>query len=236
MPSMTMCAAYLYDILNLQAGLTAVIGGGGKTTLLQILGTELAQSGHTAVLCTSTKFLPFREVVTLRDPNEDLLRDVLSERKVAAVGSAVPGTKKLGPAAISFEALADLAEYVLVEADGSAGLPMKAHAPHEPVLPSGAGEVIAVVGASGFGKPILEAAHRPELYAKLAGAAPDSPITPAGEARVLDAEHLHTQVFVNQVDSPRDLIAAQALSGLLSCHVTCGALRDPARRVQFHWT
>ncbi len=42
---------------------------------------------------------------------------------------------------------AGLFDSILVEADGARGKPLKAPAPHEPVLPSRADCVVAVVGA-----------------------------------------------------------------------------------------
>ena len=75
-------------------------------------------------------------------------------------------------------------EYVLVEADGSAQRPFKAHAPHEPVIPKEANQTICVVGASGFGRPIRETVHRYELYVNLSGATEDQAVTPETEAAV----------------------------------------------------
>ena len=45
--------------LEIVPGVTAVIGGGGKTTLLRTLGGELAAAGHAVLLCTTTKIFPF---------------------------------------------------------------------------------------------------------------------------------------------------------------------------------
>ena len=123
------------------------------------------------------------------------------------------------------ELLAGLADYVLVEADGSAGRPMKAHAPHEPVIPPQANQTICVVGASGFGQPVSLAAHRPERYARLAGVTLDTPVTPELEAGVLAAEGLHDRIYVNQADTEKRLSAGKELKGLLSCQVAVGALR-----------
>ena len=115
--------------------------------------------------------------------------------------------------------------YVLVEADGAARRPLKAHAPHEPVIPAEANQTICVVGASGFGQPIADAAHRPERYAALAGAAETAEATPETEAAVLRAEALHTRVYVNQVETLWDLADAKALAALLDCPVLAGSLQ-----------
>ena len=49
----------LAELLDIRPGVTAVIGGGGKTTLLRTLGEELSRT-HTVLLCTTTKIFPFQ--------------------------------------------------------------------------------------------------------------------------------------------------------------------------------
>ena len=49
----------LARLLDIRPGVTAVIGSGGKTTLLRMLGEELAEAGGRVLLCTTTKILPF---------------------------------------------------------------------------------------------------------------------------------------------------------------------------------
>ena len=51
----------LSQLLDIRPGVTAVIGGGGKTTLLRTLGEELAGQ-HPVLLCTTTKILPFSDL------------------------------------------------------------------------------------------------------------------------------------------------------------------------------
>jgi probable selenium-dependent hydroxylase accessory protein YqeC len=62
-----------------------------------------------------------------------------------------------------------LSQIYTIEADGSRGHPLKAHAAHEPLIPKQAERILYVVGADGIGKKVIEAAHRPELYAKKTG-------------------------------------------------------------------
>ena len=214
----------LEQALEIRRGITAIIGGGGKTSLLRILGEDLAEQGHTVLLCTTTKIFPFPGLVNLESPTIEELKNALTVHRLIAAGTPLFGTGKLSALKLPMEVLADLADYVLVEADGSAGRPVKAHAPYEPVIPSEAVQVICVVGASGFGLHIEQAAHRPELYAKLAGVTPDTPVTPELEATVLKAENLHSQVYVNQADTPHRLSEGKKLKDLLHCPVTVGAL------------
>ena len=215
----------LDQALGIGRGVTAVIGGGGKTTLLRTLGEGLARRGHRVVLCTTTKFFPFPGLENLISPTQDNLRRALERCGLVAVGAPVPGTGKLTVPELPMEQLAVLVDYVLVEADGSAGRPMKAHAPHEPVIPPEADQTVLVVGASGFGRPIAQAAHRPERYAELAGVTPEEPVTPELAAAVLRTEGLHQRVFINQVETSRDLAHARRLGELLLCPVWAGALQ-----------
>ncbi|MDD5799939.1 MAG: selenium cofactor biosynthesis protein YqeC [Coriobacteriales bacterium] len=99
--------------------------------------------------------------------------------------------------------------YLLIEADGSRGLPLKAHADWEPVVPPSTQRCILMVGAAGFGRPVGVAAHRPELFCSRAGCSLESAASPERVADEIASEiecgALHFDVaFVNQVDSGRD--------------------------------
>lgn len=211
----------LSQLLDIRPGVTAVIGGGGKTTLLRALGEELA-GRHTVLLCTTTNIFPFPDLPCARTAAElDALRP---GHRLLCAGTDVPGTGKLTAPETPMALLAERFDYVLVEADGAARRPLKAHAPHEPVVPPEADQTICVVGASGFGRPISEAAHRPERYALLAGVSEAAEAAPETEAAVLTAEGLHTRIYVNQVETPSALADAKALAALLDCPVLAGSL------------
>ena len=215
----------LDQALNIHRGVTAVIGGGGKTTFLRVLGERLACRGYRVLLCTTTRFFPFPGLANLSSPTHDSLRQALKRHSLVVAGTPVPDTGKLTALDLPMDLLATMANYVLVEADGSAGRPMKAHAPHEPVIPPEANQTVLIVGASGFGQPIVQAAHRPELYASLAGVTPEELVTPALSAAVLKAEGLHQRIFINQAETSWDLAQARQLGKLLTCPVWAGALQ-----------
>lgn len=211
----------LAERLEICPGVTAVIGGGGKTTLLRTLGEELART-RSVLLCTTTKIFPFPGLPCARDGAE--LERLRREFRLLCAGRELPGTGKLTAPDVPMEQLAERFDYVLVEADGAARRPLKAHAPHEPVIPAAANRVVCVVGASGFGRPISQAAHRPELYAALAGVEAEAPATPETEAAVLTKEALHDGVYINQIETETARSAAGALAKLLGCPVTGGSL------------
>lgn len=220
----------LAEVLRVRRGVTAVVGSGGKTTLLAALARELP---GTVALTTTTHVLPFAGVETLLNPTADEVAATLGRTRVVCVGSPTGGAPdreagapgKLAAPALGAATLAELADYVLVEADGSRRLPLKAHAPWEPVVPEGSAQTILMVGASGFGRPVREAAHRPERFCELAGCAPDDTATPELVARVICAEGLTTRVVVNQADTPEMLRSARELARHLDVPVAAGSLR-----------
>lgn len=191
----------LASSLGVRPGITAVIGAGGKTTLLRLLAKELTtpcdgMSGPSnVILCTSTHILPFPEYPSVETPpgtaSEDCdcsvsgrIHKALEVSPIVCVGtpetSLKAGAVKYTAPSVPFEQLAEIADYVLVEADGSRHHSFKAHAAHEPVIPEGSGLVIYVAGASGFMKPVRDAVHRPELFCAQMNRllSPESRITP----------------------------------------------------------
>ena len=212
----------LSGLLDIRPGVTAVIGGGGKTTLLRALGEELS-GRHAVLLCTTTKIFPFPDLPCARTAAE--LEALRRGHRLLCAGTDVPGVGKLAAPPLPMARLAEMFDYVLVEADGAAGHPLKAHAPWEPVIPEEANQVVCVVGASGFGRPVLEAAHRPERYAALAGVRLTAEATPETETAVLAAEGLPARIYVNQVESRTDLANTRRLAELTGCPVLAGSLR-----------
>lgn len=221
----------LQDALGIPRGITSVIGGGGKTTLLSVLARELAGGGATVALTTSTHFLPFEGMPALSGPGE---WDAAAS-PVACFASPTREGKLTVPAC-GIPALAEAADYVLVEADGSKRLPLKAHAEWEPAVPKSSEWCVLVLGGSGFGRPVSEAVHRPELFCELAGCEGDADATPKLVAAAIAAETASGRiapdvVVVNQAEDPRVVDAARAFARALQEHgagvpVLAGSIRD----------
>lgn len=210
--------------LGVREGVLFVIGSGGKTTLLATLARELPGA---VILCTTTHMLPFPGIPLLPGDEMQPVREALLRERVVCLGR--PDEKgKLTAPALPMSQLQTLAPWVLVEADGSKHLPLKAHAPYEPVIPPESRQTILVVGASGFGRPILQAVHRPERFCALTGAAPEDLVTPELAARAIAREGLARQVLLNQVEERADWAAAQAFARALEgsgMAVWAGSLR-----------
>lgn len=222
------------------APLVAVIGGGGKTTLLHSLAEELREQGAHVVLATTTHFMPFDGIETVSSGDMGKLARVLERGDVACAAAPAAASAgaagKLGPSPLSIAQLREVADVVLVEADGSKRLPLKLHAEHEPVVPAGSARVVYVLGASGFGQPLARACHRAELASERLGIGGREPATPELVAHLLADEIARgivtpTHVIVNQVEDEAAREQAQAFAAELrrlgvATPVLAGSIRE----------
>jgi probable selenium-dependent hydroxylase accessory protein YqeC len=168
--------------------LVAIVGAGGKSTILFLLGAELSGRGAKVVVTTTTMMAEdqvTRPTCTSAAPAA--VREALTPGvPLMVVTGTVPG-KVTGPDADDVDRLfsGTDADYVLVEADGARSNAIKAPGPHEPVIPSRSTTVIVVMSAAAIGRTLRTVAHRPDRVAALAGIAPDDPLSVDAAARVL---------------------------------------------------
>lgn len=212
----------LSEYLEIRRGITCIIGSGGKTTLIGALARELRQRG-TVLITTTTHIYPAEGVTCITRPEE--VRAAVEREGVVCAGTPCMDGKLAGLPIGTLE-LEKLADFVLVEADGSKGLPLKAHLPHEPVLLPNAQQVICVAGLSGLGEPISQCAHRPDRFAQLCGCQVTDIATPQRLAAVLNREHFHHRVLLNQAHSVEEYQLAAQVAQQLSCSVFGGSLQE----------
>lgn len=151
-----------------------LIGGGGKTTLMFRLAAAWAGRGEPVICTTTTKIAPpaAAECPDLRLGELGPLVAGLRERPSVFVTLVrrLDAGKCHGFPADGALSLRDETRHLVVEADGAAGRPVKAHAAHEPVIATGATCVVAVVGGWCVGAPLdAQHVHRPERFAALSG-------------------------------------------------------------------
>jgi probable selenium-dependent hydroxylase accessory protein YqeC len=117
-------------------------------------------------------------------------------------------------------------DLVLIEGDGSRGLPLKAWAAHEPVVPPFTTATAGIMPLWPLGLPASDRIiHRLPLFTALGGAAEGEPLRPEHLARVITGtggagRGLFTEargariLFFNQIDDG-DLRQAEGLAALL---------------------
>ena len=237
----------LASALKIEPGITAIIGSGGKSTLLRALGLELMRAGGRALLCTTTHMFPVAGVPwdgssrrldaapwrpgALHAPGCTCEACAgLARGSICQAGVLDPETGKLSSPAEPLDHLAQRFDYVLAEADGSKRLSLKAHAAWEPVIPTGTANVVWVVGASGLGKPVDEVVHRPELFCERCGCEPTDIATPERVAQVLNAELQalelnNARIMLNQADMLADPTMADRFEAALNRDVIATSLK-----------
>jgi molybdenum cofactor cytidylyltransferase len=239
--------------------LIALVGAGGKTTLMFHLAGELADAGAQVVTTMTTHIfagqtalapasLVYRDANSLRT---QLPSTLARYRHVLIVGAEEVETNKLQglpPDVIDHLAALPAADVVIVEADGSRRLPFKAPAEHEPVIPSDTTIVVPIVGMEIVGRSLTaENVHRPQRIAALTGAAPGDPVTPemiaavvahpdGGAKGVPSAARLIP--FLNKAENAGTLAAAREIARLLlrsarvdTVLIGAAASEDPVREV-----
>ena len=166
----------------------AFVGGGGKTTLMFTLAEELCQEKRRIVTSTTTKIWHHEAqntpCIVFTQSNvswKDSLREGLDRHGHVFVTESLLDSGKVK--GISSSLADDLyqnqgIDYLLVEADGSAGHPVKAHAEYEPVIPDTATKVVAVLGLESLGRQIEPGTvFRVNSFIKLTGLKPGQKLT-----------------------------------------------------------
>lgn len=210
--------------------LVAVVGGGGKSSLMFALGRALpgrvVMTTTTRIFAAQTNQAPTFCSLAEEDWERHLGR---FESSLLVIGR-VEGERAVGvPRELPAEILARSdVDFVVAEADGSRMLPVKAPANHEPVIPDGTSLLVVVVGIDALSGPIRDVAHRPELVASLTGGTPDDLLTPESLATLLTAsegglknapENVRIAVLINKVESPTQRDRAE--------HTADFVLREP---------
>lgn len=191
----------LSELLSFQPGiLVALVGAGGKTTIMFRLAAELAAHGERVITTTTTHIF-----VPRSDQTEALILTAEYERWRETIAEALATHRHITIAAntttegklqgIPPEWADDLRTSpgigaVLVEADGAKGHLIKAPAAHEPVIPASADLVLLLMSADALGQPLSAAiAHRPEQISVLTGLALGETITPQALATLATSKY-----------------------------------------------
>ncbi len=132
----------------------AVVGAGGKSTLIENLAEKFAAENKKVCITTTTHIYK----------NHD--------RENIFYAGTDEGEKLSYPGDENFSRLCASYDVVLVEADGSKHFPIKIPNENEPVIPSNVNEIFVVMGLNALGRPVGEVCQRfdkEKLIAKFPG-------------------------------------------------------------------
>ncbi|MDJ0923651.1 MAG: selenium cofactor biosynthesis protein YqeC [Acidimicrobiia bacterium] len=209
--------------------LISLVGGGGKSTVLFGLGSELAAAGRRVILTTTTKMgreqaMLARTICWSADTRS--ANEALDKPGPVMLLTAGDDHKVTGPAPEVVDRLFREAgaDFVIVEADGSWQRPLKAPAAHEPVVPSTTTTVLILMGAGAVGRPLNEVTHRVEEAVRFTSLPPDHILTvedcarilvhPDGALRVCPPQS-RVLVAVSRIRTTEHVASAKRLSQLL---------------------
>ncbi len=164
------------SIINISNNdLVAIVGGGGKSSLMFALANSLSDSR--VVTTTTTRIFAAQMSIApatcfYDEKDEETFFAAISDALdahgqclvVGSVGAGSNVEKAFGvPPSLPARLLARVdVNIVLVEADGSRMRPIKAPADHEPVIPTETTLVVPVVGIDAINGRLSTIAHRPE--------------------------------------------------------------------------
>ena len=131
----------LTECLEIQKGITSFVGGGGKSTIIKKISEEIKNS----VIVTTTTHI---YAPKLYYNNVDDVKNAIKSEHIITVGNNC-GNNKL-EMAIEPHILESIADFILVEADGSRRLPLKVPATNEPVIPRGNKKTVLICGIAKF--------------------------------------------------------------------------------------
>ena len=141
----------------------AIVGAGGKTSLIRKLAKEYREQGRKVFVTTSTHM--FVEKDTLVTEHVDKIVEELEKCGYVMAGAPCGEKIKALPLEVYME-VCKYADEVLIEADGSKHLPLKFPNENEPVIYDNVDEIIVVCGLHGLGKAASEVVHRFEIACK----------------------------------------------------------------------
>lgn len=156
----------------------AVVGGGGKTSLIYRLNDELQAMGKKVIITTTTHMAYEARRPFTSGRNIEETDSLIAQYGYVVAAEREEGTGKI--IALPPELLMTLRDHcdvLLIEADGARQMPLKVPESWEPAIPTIAELVISVVGLDCLGKPISETTHRMERTAEFLKKGLNAPVT-----------------------------------------------------------
>lgn len=218
---MIICNGVNYDslseCLDIKKGITSFVGGGGKSTIIKRISEEIKNS---VIITTTTHiYAPKLYYTNIADA-----QNAIKSEHIITVGKNC-GNNKLEMAVEPY-ILVNIADFVLVEADGSKRLPLKVPANNEPVIPKENRKIILVCGIDALNNRIIDVCHRAEKTAEFLGKDINERIEILDIAKILSSAYSNIDcAIINKVDDNIDYNNALEISKYVNSKVViCGGL------------
>ncbi len=208
--------------------LISVVGGGGKTSLIQWLAEYYAEQGKRVVVAPSTKICADDVTpIVLASEHADLVqatRQCLQQNVIVTLCAEADSEnnkyKGLDVSIISHLKQLQVADIILCEADGARHKPLKAPNAQEPVIVPQTDVYVGVVGLDALYKPLqADYVHRTEIFSKLVDLPLGQRVEFSHIVRLAQAEdglfkncpeNCHKLLFLNKFDVLNDVSCLEA--------------------------
>lgn len=143
------------------------VGAGGKSSLIDAIAKWGSNQGKKVLVTTTTHiFKPQSEILATSEKQLQKIWEAGHWAVIGAIEEKKPQKLKMPDSDWMKQAM-ELADLVLIEADGSKRLPCKVPADHEPVLLPESDIVVAVLGLSALRHSLKECCFRTEQAKRL---------------------------------------------------------------------
>ena len=212
---------YFLDLLKLDIEkypVIAVVGGGGKTSLIYRLNEELQSIGKKVIISTTTHMACDPTLPLVGRTELEKIPEMLEKYGfVAAADIEESSGKMCSIEEGKLQNLVPLCDVMLIEADGAKHKPLKVPADWEPVIPEFADVVVSVIGLDCLGKPICETAHRAEYTSAFLKKNLEAPVTAEDLEKIAtsihglykNVDHKVYRVYLNKADVLTDPAPAE---------------------------
>ena len=203
---------YFLDLLKIDIEkhpVIAVVGGGGKTSLIYRLNEELQTMGKRVIISTTTHMAYDPMLPLIKSTELEKVPEMLEKHGFVAVADIEENSGKMcSIEEKELKKLVSLCDIMLIEADGAKRKPLKVPADWEPVIPEFADMVISVIGLDCLGKPICETSHRAEYTSTFLKKNLDAPVTAEDIEKIAtsvhglykNVDHKVYRVYLNKAD------------------------------------
>lgn len=164
----------------------ALVGAGGKSTLLYELAEQFCRRGKKTAVTTTTHIFRPDHCVCCQSLQE--CRSCWDRQEYAVWGTDCENGKLDALSEEEFQELLAGADVVLVEADGAKRMACKVPAAHEPVIPGEADIVIGVMGLDVLGQPLEKVCFRAQEACRLLCCEPEHILAAEDLVRILQSD------------------------------------------------